>query len=76
MKNNKNKKERERERERERDRERERERERERDFLKEPDLSFVDSLYSSFCFSLVDFSPEFDYFLPSIPLGYIYFFLF
>ena len=26
----------------------------------------VDSLYSSFCFHLVDFSPEFDYFLQSI----------
>jgi hypothetical protein len=30
------------------------------DFLKEPTPGFVDSLPSSFCFSLVDFSPEFD----------------
>jgi hypothetical protein len=29
------------------------------DFLKEPAPRFVDSLYSSFCFYLVDFSPEF-----------------
>ena len=29
----------------------------------------VDSLYSSFCFHLVDFSPEFDYFLPPTPHG-------
>jgi hypothetical protein len=29
----------------------------------------VDSLNSSFCFHLVDFSPEFDYFLLSTPLG-------
>jgi hypothetical protein len=29
----------------------------------------VDSLYSSFCFHLVDFSPEFDYFLLSTPFG-------
>ena len=28
-----------------------------------------DSLNSSFCFHLVDFSPEFDYFLPSTPLA-------
>ena len=41
------------------------------DFLKEPALSFVDSLYDSCCFYLVDFSPEFDYFLLSIPLGCI-----
>jgi hypothetical protein len=26
-----------------------------------------DSLYSSFCFHMVDLSPEFDYFLPSTP---------
>ena len=29
------------------------------DFLKEPAPGFVDSLYSSFCFYLVDSSPEF-----------------
>ena len=28
-----------------------------------------DSLNSSSCFHLVDFTPEFDYFLPSAPLG-------
>jgi hypothetical protein len=39
------------------------------DFLKKPALGLVDSLYSSFCFHLVDFSPEFDYFLPSTTLG-------
>ena len=39
------------------------------DFLKEPAPALVDSLNSSFCFHLVDFSPEFDYFLPSTPLG-------
>ena len=39
-------------------------------FLKGPAPGFVDSLYSSFCFYLVDFNPEFDYFLPSTPLGY------
>jgi hypothetical protein len=33
------------------------------DFLKEPAHGLVDSLYSSFCFYLVDFSHEFDYFL-------------
>ena len=38
-------------------------------FLKEPAPGLVDSFYSSFCFYLVDFSPEFDYFLPSTPLG-------
>jgi hypothetical protein len=31
--------------------------------------SFVDSLYTSFYFHLVDFSPEFDYFMPSTPRG-------
>jgi hypothetical protein len=36
---------------------------------------FVDSLCSSFCFYLVDFSPEFDYFLLTTLLGYICFFL-
>jgi hypothetical protein len=30
------------------------------DSLKEPAPGLVDSLYSSFCFYLVDFSPEFD----------------
>jgi hypothetical protein len=45
-------------------------------FLKEPAPGFVDSLYSPFCFYLVDFSPELDYFLPSPPLGCICFFLF
>ena len=39
------------------------------DFLKEPAPSLVDSLNSSFCFHLVDFTPEFDYFLLSTPLG-------
>ena len=29
----------------------------------------VDSLHSSSCFHLVDFTPEFDYFLLSTPLG-------
>jgi hypothetical protein len=38
-------------------------------FLKEPAPGLVYSLNSSFCFHLVDFSPEFDYFLPSTPLG-------
>jgi hypothetical protein len=38
-------------------------------FLKEQAPGLVDSLYSSFCFHLVDFSAEFDYFLPSTPLG-------
>ena len=38
------------------------------DFLNEPH-GLVDALNSSFCFYLVDFSPEFDYFLPSTPLG-------
>jgi hypothetical protein len=33
-------------------------------FLKEASPGWVDSLYSAFCFHLVDFSPEFDYFLP------------
>ena len=39
------------------------------DGLKEPAPGLDDSLYSSFCFHLVDFSPEFDCFLPSTPLG-------
>ena len=38
-------------------------------FLKEPAPPLVDSSNSSSCFHLVDFSPEFDYFLPSTPLG-------
>ena len=46
------------------------------DFLKEPSPGLVDSLNSSFCFYLADFSPEFDYFLPSTHLGCICFFLF
>jgi hypothetical protein len=45
-------------------------------FSKEPVLGFVDSLYPSLCFYLVDFSSEFDYFLPSTPPGLVYFFLF
>jgi hypothetical protein len=39
------------------------------DFLKDPAPHLVDSLNSSFCFHLVDFSPEFDPFLLSTPLG-------
>ena len=38
------------------------------DFLKQSSPGLVDSLNSSFCFHLVNFSPEFDYFLPSTPL--------
>ena len=38
-------------------------------FLKEPAPGLVDSLNSSLCFHWVEFSPEFDYFLPSTPLG-------
>jgi hypothetical protein len=38
-------------------------------FLGEPAPDLVDSLNSSFCFYLVDFSPEFDYFLMCTPLG-------
>ena len=38
-------------------------------FSKKQSPGLVDSLYSSFCFHLVDFSPDFDYFLPSTPLG-------
>ena len=33
------------------------------------DLGLADSLYSSFCFHLVDLSPKFDYFLTSTPFG-------
>ena len=36
---------------------------------KEPAPRLVDSLNSSSCFHLVDCAPEFDYFLPSTPLG-------
>jgi hypothetical protein len=39
------------------------------DFLKEPAPGLVDSLNSSFCFHLVDFSHKFGYFLQSTPLG-------
>ena len=38
-------------------------------FVKEPTPGLVDSLNSSFSFHLVDFIPEFDYFLLSTPLG-------
>ena len=38
-------------------------------FSKKPAPPLVDSLNSSSCFHLVDFTPEFDYFLPSTPLG-------
>ena len=38
------------------------------DFLKEIAPPLVESLNSSSCFHLVDFAPEFDYFLPSTPL--------
>ena len=44
-------------------------------FFKEPAPLLVDSLNSS-CFHLVDFAAEFDYFLPSTPLGLICFLLF
>ena len=39
------------------------------DFHKEPAPGLVDSLNSSFCFLLVDFTPEFDFFLLSTPFG-------
>jgi hypothetical protein len=39
------------------------------DSLKEPAFGFADSLYCFLSFYLVDFSPEFDYFLTSIPFG-------
>ena len=45
-------------------------------FFKEPAPGLANSLSSSLCFHLVDFGPEFDYFLLSTPLGYICFFLF
>ena len=38
-------------------------------FSKNQLLVLVDSLYSCFYFHLVDFSPNFDYFLMSTPLG-------
>ena len=40
-------------------------------FLREPVPRFFNCLYSSFCFYLFDFSPEFVDFLPSTPLGCI-----
>jgi hypothetical protein len=45
-------------------------------FLKELAPGMFHSLYSSFCFYLVGFSPEFDYFLLYTPLGCICFFFF
>jgi hypothetical protein len=39
------------------------------DFLKERAPHLVDSLNSSSCFHLVDFTSEFDYFLLSTALG-------
>jgi hypothetical protein len=45
-------------------------------FSKNKHLVFLIFLYSSFCFYLADFSPEFDYFLMSAPFGCICFFLF
>jgi hypothetical protein len=38
-------------------------------FSKKTSPGLIDSYYSSFCFYLFDFSPEFDYFLPSTTLG-------
>jgi hypothetical protein len=38
-------------------------------FSKKLSPDFVDSLNSSFCFHLVNFSPEFDYFLLATPIG-------
>jgi hypothetical protein len=38
-------------------------------FSKNKLLVWLIFLYSSFCFYLVDFSSEFDYFLSSAPLG-------
>jgi hypothetical protein len=43
-------------------------------FFKEPAFNFVVSLYCFLCFCLVDFCPEFEYFLLSTPLGYVCFF--
>ena len=45
------------------------------DLLKEAAFSSFDSLHHSLCFYLVDLGPEFDYFLPSTPLGFDCFFL-
>jgi len=45
------------------------------DFLKEPAFGFLDSLYCFLCFQLIDFCPDFDYFLLSTPVwcvGFIY----
>jgi hypothetical protein len=44
--------------------------------LKEPAFGFVDSLYCSPCFYLVDFYHKFDYFISSMPLRLVCFFLF
>ena len=44
------------------------------DYLKEPTPRLVNSLNSSSCFQLVDFTPEFDYFLPLLLLGEVAFF--
>jgi len=44
-------------------------------FVKEPAPGFADSLYGSFCFYLVDCSPEFDYFLP-VYSSWVYLLLF
>jgi hypothetical protein len=46
------------------------------DFLNEPAFGSNDSSYSFLCFYLVDFGPEINYFLPSLPLGCVRFFLF
>jgi hypothetical protein len=43
-------------------------------FPKETAPDLVDSLCISSCVHLVDFSPKFDHFLPSTPLGWICFF--
>jgi hypothetical protein len=43
-------------------------------FFKEQSPSFVYSFVYSFCFYFVDFSPEFDYYLLSPPLGCFFFF--
>ena len=39
------------------------------DFPKEPTPRLIDSLNSSSSFHLNDFAPEFDYLMPSTPLG-------
>jgi hypothetical protein len=51
-------------------------RKRRKEFLKEPAHDLVESLYSSLCFHLVDFSPELDYFLPSTLLFFFFFSIF